>query len=125
MLSFEEIRATAQDGARFWAIGENGRKYSATYSAEHFGGTMFFCIPAEVKVIGYEQRIFLQFKTKDRENFTFTGASLMEEYAKENGYKIEHTPLFQTLININGKIYEYDHIERNADGLTVTLAQVA
>lgn len=53
ILELEEIKATAKDGARYWAIGENGRKYPATFSAKYFGGVMFFCIPAEIKVIGY------------------------------------------------------------------------
>lgn len=124
MLSFDEIRATAQDGARFWAIGDNGRKYSATYSAD-FGGVMFFCIPAEIAVIGYEQRDIKTFTARTRDNYT--GADLMREYAVKNGYKIELTRLFQTVITIDGKQYEYDRIAKNNDGdsVTVTLAEVA
>lgn len=125
MLSFEEIKATAQDGARFWAIGENGRKYSATYSAEHFGGVMFFCIPAEVKIVGYEQRSIKTFTAKMRENYT--GGDLVREYARANGYPVDITRLFQTVVTIDGKKYEYDRIAKNSDGdsLTVTIAEIA
>lgn len=55
MLTFEDIKATAQDGAKYWAIGENGRRYPVTYSTEYFGGILFCCIPAEIEIIGYEE----------------------------------------------------------------------
>lgn len=124
MMTFDEIKATAQDGARYWAIGENGRKYSATYSAD-FGGVMFFCIPAEIAVIGYEKRDIKTFTAYTDGNYT--GADLMREYAVKNGYKIENTMLFKTVITIDGKQYEYDRIAKNKDGdsVTVTLAEVA
>lgn len=124
MMTFDEIRATAQDGARYWAIGENGRKYSATYSAD-FGGVMFFCIPAEIAVIGYEKRDIKTFIAHTDGNYT--GADLMREYAVKNGYKIENTMLFKTVITIDGKQYEYDRIakSKDSDSVTVTLAEVA
>lgn len=125
LLTFEQIKATGTDGARYWAISENWRKYSATYSTEHFGGTLFFCIPSDVKIIGYKERSIKTFTTKMRENYT--GGDLLHEYAKANGYELDITRFFQTVVTIDGKRYEYDRIAKNEDGesMTVTIAEVA
>lgn len=53
MLSLEQIIDMNEDGAKFIAIGNNGRKYNAVYSAEF--KVMFFAIPSEVKILGYER----------------------------------------------------------------------
>ncbi len=55
LLSLAEIRTDEQnDGAKFYAIGNNGRKYSATYSKK-FGGVMYFAIPYDVEILGYKR----------------------------------------------------------------------
>lgn len=51
MKTFQEIRTEAENGAEFYAIGDNGEKYPATFSAEYMGGIMFFCIPADVQIL--------------------------------------------------------------------------
>lgn len=56
MKTFQEIRTEAENGAEFYAIGDNGEKYPATFSAEYMGGIMFFCIPANVQILGYIER---------------------------------------------------------------------
>lgn len=53
MLTLEQIIDMDEDGARFWAIGNNGRKYHATYSAKF--KVIFFTIPSEVEILGYER----------------------------------------------------------------------
>lgn len=52
MLTFEQI-AQANEKGEFWAIGDNGKKYHATYCPEY--GCMFFAISSTVTVIGYEK----------------------------------------------------------------------
>ena len=53
MKTFEEIAAANKDG-EYYAIGDNGKQYSASYNAEF--GCMFFAIPAIVEIIGYIER---------------------------------------------------------------------
>ena len=53
MLTLEQIIDMDEDGAKFWAIGNNGRKYHATYSAKF--KVIFFAIPSEVEILGYER----------------------------------------------------------------------
>lgn len=50
LLSIKEIAKQGRDGD-YIAVGNNGRRYSAKYSAEH--ECMFFCIPSYVKIVGY------------------------------------------------------------------------
>lgn len=50
LLTIKEISRQGQDG-EYIAVGNNGRRYSAYYSAEH--ECMFFCIPSYVKILGY------------------------------------------------------------------------
>ena len=54
ILTYDQIRKKNKDG-EFFAIGENGREYHAVYTTEH-GGVMFFCIPADVEIIGYRKK---------------------------------------------------------------------
>ena len=44
--------AEVTEPGKYWAIGDNGRAYSATYILK-YGGAFFFCIPAAVKILGY------------------------------------------------------------------------
>ena len=44
--------AEVTEPGKYWAIGDNGRAYSATYTLK-YGGVFFFCIPAAVKILGY------------------------------------------------------------------------
>ena len=53
MKSYEEIRNNNQNGT-FYAIGSDGKKYAAAYSAKFC--CMFFCIPSHVTVLGYIKR---------------------------------------------------------------------
>ena len=50
MKTFDEVVATNKDG-KYYAIGDNGKQYSASYSAKF--ECMFFAIPSTVKIIGY------------------------------------------------------------------------
>ena len=36
--------AEVTEPGKYWAIGDNGRAYSATYTLK-YGGVFFFCIP--------------------------------------------------------------------------------
>lgn len=41
---------------KYLAHGDDGKKYSATKVNKYIpGGVMFFCIPAGVKILGYER----------------------------------------------------------------------
>ena len=123
LLTWEEINRTAEDGARYWAIGENGHKYSSVYTTKQ-GGNMFFCIPAEVKILGYVERSIKTFAARPQGNFT--GGELIRKYGKENGYAVDNSDWFRTVITIDGKQYEYDRFDDNSDGsVTVTIAEVA
>lgn len=51
MITIDEIKGKAVDGEKFFAIGDNGKKYTAVYDAEF--QVMFFCIPDTVKIVGY------------------------------------------------------------------------
>lgn len=53
MLTLKQIIEMNEDGAKFLAVGSNGRKYNAIYDAEF--KVMFFTIPSEVKILGYER----------------------------------------------------------------------
>ena len=53
MKSFDEIKRTNKDG-EFYAIGDNGKQYTASYSAKF--EAMFFAIPASVEIVGYIER---------------------------------------------------------------------
>ena len=53
MKTFEEIARENKNG-EFYAIGNNGKQYTASYSAEY--GCMFFCIPSSVEIVGYIER---------------------------------------------------------------------
>lgn len=53
MLSFNEIKATNKNG-EFYAIGDNGKEYTASYNAKF--ECMFFAIPSTVEIVGYIER---------------------------------------------------------------------
>lgn len=53
MKNLAEIIATNKDGD-YYAIGNNGKQYTASYSAKF--ECMFFAIPASVEIIGYIER---------------------------------------------------------------------
>lgn len=38
----------------YYAIGNNGKKYEATYCSDL--GCMFFCVPSTVEIIGYIEK---------------------------------------------------------------------
>lgn len=44
--------AEVTEPGEYWAIGDNGRAYHATYVLK-YGGVFFFCIPHTVKILGY------------------------------------------------------------------------
>ena len=48
--TFDQIATENKDG-KYIALGNNGKKYDASYSSQF--GCMFFCIPQTVKVVGY------------------------------------------------------------------------
>lgn len=115
MQTLEQIKGNEINGASYWAIAENGRKYKATYSNEYFGGIMFFCIPDGIKIIGYEKRDIKTFTTTLNDPVSI----LINKYGKTNGYPVNNSDWFNPIISINGKKYEYYTVEPNADGETV------
>ena len=54
MKTLEEIREAKASG-NYYAVSRRGKKYEAAYTTE-YGGVMFFCIPREEEIIGYEER---------------------------------------------------------------------
>jgi len=53
MLKESEINGDEMQG-NYFAIGDNGKAYQASYVNKYLpGGTFFFCIPASVKILGY------------------------------------------------------------------------
>lgn len=54
MLTLEEIKSKSLAGD-YTAITESGRRYAATYITE-YGGCMFYCIPSDEVIIGYEPK---------------------------------------------------------------------
>lgn len=54
MITFDEIKSKGLAGD-YTAITESGRRYAATYITE-YGGCMFFCIPSDEVIIGYEPK---------------------------------------------------------------------
>lgn len=67
MKTLEEIREAKASG-NYYAVSRRGKKYEAAYTTE-YGGVMFFCIPREEEIIGYEERggkmeTITQFKKK-------------------------------------------------------------
>lgn len=50
MKTLEEITKSG----KYYAIGNNGKKYEATFCADL--GVMFFCIPSSVEIVGYIER---------------------------------------------------------------------
>lgn len=53
MKTFDEIKKANKDG-EFFAIGNNGKKYNASYSSKY--GCMFFAIPSNVEIVGYIEK---------------------------------------------------------------------
>lgn len=53
MLTMDQIIEMNEDGAKFWAIGNNGRKYHAIYDAKF--KVIFYAIPSEIEILGYER----------------------------------------------------------------------
>lgn len=53
MLTLNQIIDMNEDGAKFLAVDNNGKKYDAIYSAEF--KVMFFAIPSSVEILGYER----------------------------------------------------------------------
>nr|DAI93886.1 MAG TPA: hypothetical protein [Bacteriophage sp.] len=57
LISFEEI-AKKHTAGEYLAIGNDGRSYNASYVPDYEpSGVMFFCIPADVKILGYSEII--------------------------------------------------------------------
>lgn len=53
LISFEEI-AREHIAGEYLAIGSNGKSYNASYVPQYKpSGVMFFCIPADVEILGY------------------------------------------------------------------------
>ena len=50
--SFEDVKKEGCDNSEWLAICDNGKEYNATYTIK-YGGTMFFCIPSDVNILGY------------------------------------------------------------------------
>jgi hypothetical protein len=53
MLSYEEIKKNQKEDKKYIAVGDNGREYEAQWVVKY--PEMFFCIPLEVKVLGYKE----------------------------------------------------------------------
>lgn len=52
--SFEDISKHGGNHKKWLAIGSNGKEYQATFTREYDKkGTMFFCIPYSVEILGY------------------------------------------------------------------------
>lgn len=54
MLTFEQIKENSKTG-EYYAITATGRRYEATYTTD-YGGVMFFCVPGDEAIIGYEPK---------------------------------------------------------------------
>ena len=54
MKTLEKIREAKASG-NYYAVSRRGKKYEAAYTTD-YGGVMFFCIPREEEIIGYEER---------------------------------------------------------------------
>lgn len=54
MITFDEIKSKGLAGD-YTAITESGRRYAATYVTK-YGGCMFYCIPSDEVIIGYEPK---------------------------------------------------------------------
>lgn len=53
ILKPEEIKGNEMQG-EYFAIGDNGKAYHATYVNKYIlGGVFYFCIPENVKILGY------------------------------------------------------------------------
>lgn len=53
LISFEEI-AKKHIAGEYLAIGNDGKSYHASYVPKYApSGVMFFCIPADVEILGY------------------------------------------------------------------------
>ena len=53
LISFEEI-AKKHVAGEYLAIGNDGKSYNASYVPNYkSSGVMFFCIPADVEILGY------------------------------------------------------------------------
>lgn len=57
LISFEEI-AKKHTAGEYLAIGNDGRSYNASYVPDYEpSGVMFFCIPTDVKILGYVEKV--------------------------------------------------------------------
>lgn len=53
LISFEEI-AKKHIAGKYLAIGDDGKSYEASYVPKYIpSGVMFFCVPAEVEILGF------------------------------------------------------------------------
>ena len=53
LISFDEI-AKKHIAGEYLAIGNNGKRYHASYVPKYEpSGVMFFCIPSDVEILGY------------------------------------------------------------------------
>lgn len=53
MLKESEINGDEMQG-NYFAIGDNGKAYQASYVNKYLpGGVFYFCIPEDVKILGY------------------------------------------------------------------------
>lgn len=53
LISFEEI-AKEHKAGEYLAVGNDGKEYHASYVPKYRpSGVMFFCIPADVEILGY------------------------------------------------------------------------
>lgn len=56
--SFGDVSKYGDDNSQWLAIGSDGKEYTATFVRRYNPkGTMFFCIPYDVEIIGYLQII--------------------------------------------------------------------
>lgn len=53
MKSLEEVKSSRIEG-EYIAIAESGRRFKASFT-NNYGGVMFFCIPSDEIIIGYEK----------------------------------------------------------------------
>ncbi len=94
MKTFEEIKAQGKNG-EYYAIGDNGKQYEASFCTEYGnGGIMFFAIPSTVKILGYITRITAE---QLKAEFLQEKAEIIAE-AKAKGYyypELETSGIFQ------------------------------
>lgn len=57
LISFSEIAKSGENNSEWFAVGDDGKQYAASYVRDYLpDGVMFFAIPSTVKILGYIPR---------------------------------------------------------------------